>query len=97
MRSGAFACLALWAVVTTFALLTPNPANEAVVIADETTLHTADSRGAPALLPTPLPAGTEVTMIERRDSWTRISLADGADGWVTAASIASILEKETSD
>ena len=97
MRSGGLACLALCAVVTTFALLTPNPANEAVVIADETTLHTADSRGAPALLPTPLPAGTEVTILEHRDSWTRISLADGADGWVTAASIDRILKKETSD
>ena len=90
LRSAGFACLALWAVVTTFALLTPNPANEAVVIADETTLHTADSRGAPALLPTPLPAGTEVTTIERRNSWTRIALADGANGWVTAASIESL-------
>ena len=97
LRSGGFASLALWAVVTTFAVLAPNPANEAVVVADETTLHTADSRGAPALLPTPLPAGTEVTMIERRGSWTRIALADGADGWVTTASVESIFEKGATD
>ena len=92
MQSGGVACLTSWAVVTALALLAPNPANEAVVTVDEATLYTADSRGAPALLPTPLPAGTEVTMIERRDSWTRVVLADGADGWVTAASIESILE-----
>ena len=90
MRSGGVACLVLCSVVTALALLTPNPANHAVVIADETTLHTADSRGAPALLPTPLPAGTEVTIIERREGWTRVALADGADGWIAAASMESL-------
>lgn len=91
MRSAGIACLVLWALVTTLALLTPNPASHAVVTADEVTLHTADSRGAPALLPNPLPAGTEVTILERRDTWTRVALADGADGWISAGSIESIL------
>ena len=90
MRSGGAACLVLCALVSALALLGPNPASHAVVTADETTLHTADSRGAPALLPTPLPAGAEVTILERREGWSRIALADGADGWVTSANIESL-------
>jgi len=90
MRSGGAACVVLCGAVTALALLAPNPASHAVVIADETTLHTADSRGAPALLPTPLPAGTELTILERREGWSRIALADGADGWVASASIESL-------
>ncbi len=95
MRGGGAASVVLCAVVTALAILTPNPASQAVVTAVETTLHTADSRGAPALLPTPLPAGTELTILERRDEgWSRIALADGADGWVTSASIESLRPRE---
>ena len=93
MRGGGAACVVLCAVVTALAILTPNPANQAVVTTVETTLHTADSRGAPALLPTPLPAGTELTILERREGWSRIALADGADGWVTSASIESLRQE----
>ncbi|MDE0008999.1 MAG: hypothetical protein OXS50_12045, partial [Gammaproteobacteria bacterium] len=93
MRGGGAACVVLCAVVTALAILTPNPASQAVVTTVETTLHTADSRGAPALLPTPLPAGTELTILERREGWSRIALADGADGWVTAASIESLRQE----
>ncbi len=90
MRRAGIACLVLWALVAVLALLMPDPARDAVVMVDEATLHTADSRGAPTLLPTPLPAGAEVTILERRDGWTRIALADGADGWIPAGSIESV-------
>ena len=90
MRGAGTACLVLWALVTTLALLAPDPASHAVVVADEAILHTADSRGAPALLPNPLPAGAEVRVLEHRDTWTRIALADGADGWVVSGSIRRI-------
>ena len=93
MRGGGAACVVLCAVVTALAVLTPSPASQAVVTTVETTLHTADSRGAPALLPTPLPAGTELTILERREGWSRIALADGADGWVTSASIESLRQE----
>ena len=36
----------------------------------------------PSAFPQPLPRGAEVTVVERRDSWTKVRIASGADGWV---------------
>jgi SH3-like domain-containing protein len=52
------------------------------VVMDSVVLRAADSAGAPAALSTPLPRGTEVTLVERRDGWTRVRLASGTTGWV---------------
>ena len=46
--------------------------------------------GAPAALSQPLPRGTEVTVVERRDAWTRIRLASGTAGWVPAGAVEQI-------
>jgi hypothetical protein len=57
------------------------------VITDGTAVFSADSRGAPPAFLHPLPAGAEVTILESRDHWTRIALADSTKGWVPATSI----------
>jgi hypothetical protein len=65
-----------------------------VLTADAVTLRSADSIGAPAVFDKQLPPGTECTILERRDAWLRIQLADGATGWVTAGAIEPINSDE---
>ena len=63
--------------------------NDAVVM-DAVVLRAADNAGAPLAHNEPLPSGTEVTVLERRDTWTRIRIADGAVGWVQSGTVQSI-------
>ena len=42
----------------------------------------------------PLPAGAEVVILETRDGWLRIALADGTPGWVRANSVAPVRASE---
>ena len=64
--------------------------NAAVVLADGATLRSADSHGAPPTLAYPLPAAAEVSVLERRDAWLRIALADGTRGWLPANAVARV-------
>jgi hypothetical protein len=65
--------------------------DDAVVI-DSVTIRAADSAGAPAALAEPLPRGVEVTILERRQSWTRISLANGTSGWVPDGAVERVVK-----
>ena len=65
--------------------------DDAVVTADEAVARAADSAFAPRLFPAPLPAGVEVRVLERREPWVRIRLANGRDVWITESSIAPVL------
>ena len=51
----------------------------AVVTANEALAQAADSALAPAALDEPLPGGTEVEIVARRDPWLRVRLANGRD------------------
>ena len=86
LRVVGFALAVVWLVVV-LPLLAPQP-NEpaAVLVQAETVLRAADSSHAPARLAQALPAGTEVTIVEQRESWDRIRLADGETGWVPTGS-----------
>jgi len=66
------------------------PSDEAVVIVPETIGRAADSPGAPSKFAEALPAGTEVEILEERDGWRRIALADGRDAWVPSSAVARI-------
>lgn len=57
----------------------------AVVIADEVAARSADSMLSPLALPEPLPAGVEVEVLEEREGWARVRLANGRDVWVRAS------------
>ena len=48
-------------------------------------LRSADSTGASPTFANPLPGGTEVDIVEVRDAWVRVALADGTRGWLTAS------------
>lgn len=58
-----------------------------VVVMQASVLRTADSAGAPAARVTPLPAGAEATVTERRGDWVRVRMAGNATGWLPAAAI----------
>ena len=67
---------------------------DAVVVADDVVLRSADSIGAPPALANPLPAGAEGVVLETRDSWTRIGLADGTRGWVPRGVVERVVPVE---
>lgn len=60
------------------------------VVMDSVVLRAADSAGAPAALSVPLPRGAEVTLLERRDTWTKVRLANGTQGWVPDGAVITI-------
>ena len=82
--------LAAWGVALAAATLGDGQGDAAVVLADGTTLRSADSAGAPPTFAHALPAATEVTVLEERDAWVRIALADGTRGWLPARALARV-------
>ena len=64
--------------------------DDAVVIVPEVVARAADSAHAPSRFSQPVPGGTEITVIEDRDGWSHIRLADGRDGWVPTSSITAV-------
>ena len=87
LRPLGIASLLIWAAVGLSALLVEDEANAAVVVQDGAILRSADSAGAAPAFTEQLPAGTEVVALEARDSWLRISLADGTRGWLRANAV----------
>ncbi len=88
MRRVAVLPIAGWAIAVGAAIFGNANTGAAVVLADGVTLRSADSAGAPPTLAYPLPAATEITILEQRDAWARIALADGTRGWAPASTVA---------
>ena len=65
--------------------------NDAVVVAREVVARSADSIHSPARFARPLPTGTEVEILESRDTWSRIALANGREAWVRTSSFSRVL------
>ncbi len=82
--------IAVWAAAAGSALLSEQASPEGVVVIDGASLRSADSTGARLAFAHPLPAGAEVAILEVRDGWLRIALADGTPGWVRANSVERI-------
>lgn len=82
--------LALWLALLAPAVLGSGPGNAAVIVAGGQSLRTADSPGAPAASPQPVPAGATAHIIDRRDSWTRVILPTGDEGWLPAHVVRAI-------
>lgn len=83
---------AVWIVAVGSALLTADATDAAVVVTDGVTLRSADSTGASPTFANPLPGGTEVDILEVRDAWVRVALADGTRGWLTASVVERVAE-----
>ena len=80
----------VWIAMTASVVVADDHADDAVIM-DDVVLRAADSAGAPATLPSPLPRGVEVSIRERRDSWTRVELANGSVGWVPSGAVERVL------
>ncbi len=66
-----------------------DPTTEAVVVFDEAYLYSADSENSSLRLADPLPNGTEVHILERRDRWLEIDVT-GRTGWITSSKVEPI-------
>ena len=61
-----------------------------MIVRDGETLYSADSLGAPLAMSTPVPAGVEVKLKERRGSFSQVQLADGTKGWLASAAVETV-------
>jgi hypothetical protein len=86
LRGVALVPFAIWLALVASLVFEDRHTDDAIVM-DGVVLRAADSAGAPATLPQPLPRGAEVTIREHRDAWTRIELANGTNGWVPAGAV----------
>lgn len=81
---------AVWLAMIASVVLEDHHADDGVVM-DDVVMRAADSAGAPAALAQPLPRGTEVTLLERREAWSRIQIANGTSGWVPSGAVERIV------
>lgn len=91
-RNLAWIPAAVWlAMLGSLALEPSDPErDDAVITAEQVVARAADSALAPPLLPSALPAGTEVRIVESRAPWLRIRLSNGRDVWVPASSVTRV-------
>ncbi|MFN0246579.1 MAG: BatD family protein [Kofleriaceae bacterium] len=82
--------LVVWIAMIASVLVADDHADDAVIM-DDVVLRAADSAGAPAALPSPLPRGVEVSIREQRDSWARVELANGTIGWIPSGAVERVL------
>ena len=61
--------------------------DEGVVVASEATARSADSINAPSRFAQPLPAGSEVKILEDRGGWIQIELHNGRNAWLVASDV----------
>ncbi len=59
---------------------------DAVVVVDDTIARASDSINAAPRFASPLPAGTELVIVEEREHFSRARLANGREGWIPASS-----------
>lgn len=64
----------------------------AVVVADEAVARSSDSALSPLALPDPLPQGVEVELLEAREDFARVRLANGRDVWLRRSVVAAVVD-----
>jgi len=88
-RNLAILPLAIWATMTVSVIVQSSSggAAEMVVVADEAIGYSADSAGSLPRFSEPLPGGVEIQLIEERNGWAHVRLADGRDAWLRRAAL----------
>lgn len=74
-------------------LLSPGP-DAAVIVVPEVTARRGDSDAYEPSFVTPLHAGTELLVIEERNDWFHVRLADGRRAWLPARALAVVGRRE---
>ena len=92
LRAVAVPFMLAWAALAATGLLADDQRSAGVLLADGATLRSADSPGASPAFANPLPAGTEISILEARDSWLRVALADGTAGWLPTAQVEQVVQ-----
>lgn len=91
-RNLSFLPALVWlSVVASLLIQSESPASrQGVIIADETIARAADSNNAPSRFAQALPAGTEVEVLEKRQNWVKIVLANGRNAWVRDSTLGMV-------
>ncbi len=77
-----------WALIVGAAALDAGAgAEDAGVVTREAVARAADSALSPSAFPQPLPPGVELRILEQRDPWLRVRLANGRDAWLPAFNV----------
>lgn len=87
--AGAGLAAAAAAASTAVELLRPGP-EAAVIVAAEVTARRGDGAGYEASFAGPLHAGTELLVLEERNDWFHVALADGRRAWLPASAVAVV-------
>jgi tetratricopeptide (TPR) repeat protein len=80
----------VWLVLAGSLVLDPARRAPAVVTAPDLMARAADSPLAPIVFAEPLPPGTEVDVLEDRDPWLQLRLANGREVWVMSQGVTRI-------
>jgi hypothetical protein len=67
------------------------------VVTREAVARAADSSLAPGAFPQPLPAGVELRILEQREPWLRVRLANGRDAWLQSSRVARVVPRAGPD
>lgn len=88
--------LLVWATLGLSILFDParESAQAGVVIVPEATARAADSINAPLRFGEPLPAGSELRLLEDRGGWLHVELFNGRSAWLTSSSVARVVPKD---
>ncbi|MBF0419041.1 MAG: hypothetical protein HQL78_02620 [Magnetococcales bacterium] len=92
-RFGAVIPSVLWMAVIAQGVWNHEGRDDAVIIPEETLARAADSINAPLSFAQPLPSGTEVTVLERREDWCRIALGNGRSAWIRSSALVMVQGK----
>ena len=79
-----------WAALMISVFIDQGEDAAAVITNEEVVVRSSDSANAASRFSNPLPGGAEVSILQARETWTQIQLADGRDGWVPASSLTRI-------
>lgn len=82
--------LLAWAVVLGASHAGARQSSGAAVLLVESVARAADSANAPARFARPLPAGTEVLVLDSRAGWSRVRLADRRDAWLRTSALEAL-------
>ncbi len=84
----------VWLVLVASIAVDPSAAarEQGVVVGRELVVRAADSVHSPARFSRPLPIGAEVDVLETREHWLRVALANGREGWVRASGVERVAQ-----